>query len=68
MTKAPSDAPNKVQMSASIPSSPAGLPETTALRFGQIGIPAVAAAAEFVKAKGKPEKPLHQSIYQHFVD
>jgi len=68
MAQAPSAPFNKSQMNAAIASSRVPGPEMTAGRFGRIGLPAVAAAAEVVKAKRKPEKPVHLSIYQHFVD
>jgi hypothetical protein len=54
-------------MAAAIP-QPAQAPRGTLHRFGRIGIPAVAAAAEIVKSSRKAEKPFHADFYRHFVD
>jgi hypothetical protein len=54
-------------MTAAIPQPVQAARETTH-RFGRIGIPAVAAAAEIVKSSRKAEKPFHADFYRHFVD
>jgi hypothetical protein len=54
-------------MTAAIPASSSDRRETTA-RFGRIGLQALAAAAEVVKATPKPEKPFHARFYQNAED
>jgi hypothetical protein len=51
------------QMNASLGSTRPEAPGQNAMRFGKIGIPAVAAAAELLKAKKPVEKPVHVSFY-----
>ncbi len=67
MAHTPSDTKNASQMTAAIP-QPVQAPRETTQRFGRIGIPAVAAAAEMVKASRKVEKPFHADFYRQFVD
>jgi len=67
MSNAPSNSKSATQMTAAIPQPLQGSRETTH-RFGRIGIPAVAAAAEIVKSSRKVEKPFHADFYRHFVD
>ena len=67
MSNTPSNTKAATQMAAAIP-QPAQAPRETTHRFGRIGIPAVAAAAEIVKSSRKAEKPFHSDFYRHFVD
>lgn len=67
MSHAPSEPKNAPQMTAAIPQL-SHAPRETMQRFGRIGIPAVAAAAEIVKSSRKVEKPVHADFYRHFVD
>jgi len=67
MSNTPSDSKSATQMTAAIP-QPVQAPRETTHRFGRIGIPAVAAAAEIVKSSRKAEKPFHADFYRHFVD
>ena len=65
--RAETQTPQAGQMTAAIPASSSERRETTA-RFGRIGLPALAAAAEVVKAAPKPEKPFHARFYQNAED
>jgi len=67
MSDTPSNTKAATQMAAAIP-QPVQSPRETTHRFGRIGIPAVAAAAEIVKSSRKAEKPFHADFYRHFVD
>jgi hypothetical protein len=51
------------QMNAAITGSQSPVSPTTPQRFGRIGIPAVAAAAEMLRTKKPSEKPIHASFY-----
>ncbi len=55
------------QMTASIPAASSERRDTIA-RFGRIGLPALAAAAEVVKSAQKAEKPFHARFYQNAED
>ena len=55
------------QMSASIPNARSERRDTVA-RFGRIGLPALAAAAEIVKSAPKTEKPFHARFYHYAED
>ncbi len=67
MSRTPSEPKSVTQMTAAIPQPVQASREMTH-RFGRIGIPAVAAAAEIVKSSRKAEKPFHSDFYRHFVD
>ncbi|MEN9753667.1 MAG: hypothetical protein RLZ07_49 [Pseudomonadota bacterium] len=67
MSNTPSNTKTASQMTAAIP-QPVQAPREITHRFGRIGIPAVAAAAEIVKSSRKAEKPFHSDFYRHFVD
>jgi hypothetical protein len=59
----PTSLPVQGQMNASLGSTRPEAPGQQSMRFGKIGIPAVAAAAEMLKAKKPVEKPVHVSFY-----
>jgi len=55
--------PQSAQMQASISGHRRAPSEAATQAFGKIGIPAVAAAAEMLKAKKPAEKAIHASFY-----
>ncbi len=55
--------PRNSQMNASISEQRRAPSDAASQGFGKIGIPALAAAAEMLRAKKPAEKPVHASFY-----